>query len=137
MGVRPRPDVRRVIGGPSSACKCRGLCWIAGTEPQAWRAGLMNDITYDGLDVHKATVCVAIAESGRGGEVREVGVFEKPAQNGCSDWQASASPPLLLRSRSLWIWTSPFADRVGARLRRGGTIADSDEGGRPGQDRSP
>src|SRR4029079_15290941 len=52
------------------------LCWIAGTEPQAWRAGLMNGITYDGLDVHKATVCVAIAESGRGGEVREVGIFE-------------------------------------------------------------
>jgi hypothetical protein len=26
----------------------------------------MNDITYVGLDVHKATVCVAIAESGRG-----------------------------------------------------------------------
>ena len=36
----------------------------------------MNDITYVGLDVHKATVCVAIAESGRGGEIREVGVFE-------------------------------------------------------------
>ena len=36
----------------------------------------MNDITYVGLDVHKATVCVAIAESGRGGEVRQVGVFE-------------------------------------------------------------
>jgi transposase len=36
----------------------------------------MNDITYIGLDVHKTTVCVAIAESGRGGEVREVGVFE-------------------------------------------------------------
>ena len=26
--------------------------------------------------MHKATVCVAIAESGRGGEVREVGIFE-------------------------------------------------------------
>ncbi len=36
----------------------------------------MNDITYVGLDVHKATVCVAIAESGRNGEVRQVGVFE-------------------------------------------------------------
>ncbi len=71
----------------------------------------MNDITYVGLDVHKARVCVAIAENGRGGEVRQVGIFE--------------------------IWASPFADRFGARLRRGGTIADSDEGGRPGQDRSP
>ena len=29
-----------------------------------------------GLDVHKATVSVAVAESGRGGEVRHVGVFE-------------------------------------------------------------
>jgi hypothetical protein len=36
----------------------------------------MDDITYVGLDVHKATVCVAIAEGGRGGEVRQIGVFE-------------------------------------------------------------
>jgi hypothetical protein len=36
----------------------------------------MNDLTYVGLDVQKATVCVAIAEGGRGGEVRQVGVFE-------------------------------------------------------------
>ena len=36
----------------------------------------MDDITFVGLDVHKATVCVALAESGRGGEVRQVGVFE-------------------------------------------------------------
>ena len=35
----------------------------------------MDSITYVGLDVHKATVSVAVAESGRGGEVRHVGVF--------------------------------------------------------------
>src|SRR5580704_5827773 len=63
----------------------------------------------------------------RGWRIREPP--RRPAQNGCSAWQASASPQLLLRSRSLRIWISPFADRVGARLRRGGTIADSDEGG--------
>jgi asparagine synthetase B (glutamine-hydrolysing) len=36
----------------------------------------MDSITYVGLDVHKATVSVAVAESGRGGEVRQLGVFE-------------------------------------------------------------
>jgi hypothetical protein len=28
------------------------------------------------LDVHEARVCTAVAESGGGGEVRQVGVFE-------------------------------------------------------------
>jgi transposase len=36
----------------------------------------MDNIIFVGLDVHKATVSVALAESGRGGEVRQVGVFE-------------------------------------------------------------
>jgi transposase len=36
----------------------------------------MDDIRYVALDVHKATVCVALAETGRGGEVRQIGVFE-------------------------------------------------------------
>ena len=35
-----------------------------------------ENITYVGLDVHKATVCVAVAEGGRGGEVRQLGVFD-------------------------------------------------------------
>jgi hypothetical protein len=48
----------------------------AGTEPHVWGMGRMDDITYFGLDVHKATVCVAVAESGRCSEVRQVGVFE-------------------------------------------------------------
>ena len=36
----------------------------------------MNSITYVGLDLHKATVSVAVAESGRGGENRQLRVFE-------------------------------------------------------------
>ena len=35
---------------------------MAGTEPHAWGTGLMDDITFVGLDVHKATVCIAVAE---------------------------------------------------------------------------
>ena len=38
----------------------------------------MDDITHLRLGVHKATIYVALAESGRSGEVREVGVFENP-----------------------------------------------------------
>ncbi len=44
---------------------------MAGTEPHAWETGRTDDISYVGLDVHKATVAVALAEGGRGGEVRQ------------------------------------------------------------------
>ena len=49
---------------------------MAGTEPHTWKADVMDNITFVGLDVHKATVCMSVAESGRGGEVRQIGVFE-------------------------------------------------------------
>src|ERR1044071_8238100 len=49
---------------------------MTGTEPHAWGTGLMDNIIFVGLDVHKATVCIAVAEGGRGGEVRQLGIFE-------------------------------------------------------------
>lgn len=51
---------------------CAGL---AGAEPQTWGTGLMTNMVFVGLDVHKATIAVALAEGGRGGEVRELGNF--------------------------------------------------------------
>jgi hypothetical protein len=60
-----------------------GYAGLAGTEPHAWGTGLMDTITYVGLDVHKPALAkagrdssVARTEGGRGGEIRQVGVFE-------------------------------------------------------------
>ena len=39
----------------------------------------MNTTIFVGLDVHKATVSVAVAEGRRGGEVRHLGTFPNRA----------------------------------------------------------
>jgi hypothetical protein len=88
---------------------------MTGTEPHAWETGLMDNITYVGLDVHKGTVCVALAEGGRGGEVRQIGVFENRPEiliklaTRLSKGRRPAE--LLLRGRALRLWAASVIDR--------------------------
>src|SRR5438132_7910296 len=80
---RSRPFTRCSLSDRRPASRhaeCRGLCRMTGTEPHAWETGLMDTITYVGLDVHKATVAVAVAQGGGGGEVRQLGVFENRSE---------------------------------------------------------
>jgi hypothetical protein len=85
--VRRDPRAARL-----TTCRIRGLSRQAGTEPHAWETGQMSSITYVGLDVHK-TIAVAVAEGGRSGEVRQLGIYanradvlrkmvERPARGG-------------------------------------------------------
>ena len=78
MLVRPYVSRLKKLVAHPTASSYRGLRWI-GAEPQAWGMGLMNSTIFVGLDVHKATVSVAVAEGLRGGEVRHLGTFPKRA----------------------------------------------------------
>ena len=40
----------------------------------------MGSIAFVGMDVHKATIAVAVAEGARGGEVRQLGIFPNRAE---------------------------------------------------------
>lgn len=53
---------------------------MAGAEPHAWGTGLMGSVAFVGMDVHKATIAVAVAEDARSGEVRQLEIFPNRAE---------------------------------------------------------
>jgi hypothetical protein len=62
-----------------------GCAVLAGAEPRAWGMGLMNTTIFVGLDVHKATVAVAVAAELRGWQDTPTGDISEPRR---SDRQA-------------------------------------------------
>jgi hypothetical protein len=59
----------------------------------------------------------AVAEGGRGGGVRQIGVFENrpenPVQTRGTAEQRRAASEFLLRSRLLWLWTASVVALTG------------------------
>ena len=100
----------------------------------------MNEsIKYVGLDVHKATIAVAVAEAG-GGEVRYLGEIAntpRRSQSWCGSCGKAPGAVVVLRGGSVRLRHASAAEHCGRGLPGGGALADPEESGRPGQDRPP
>jgi hypothetical protein len=77
---------------------------MAGTEPHAWGAGRMDDITYVGLDVHKPALAKAGGDGVRGSR-RERDAVVRCGRSGFSRTAPrSVSPPLIDGRLPLFFW---------------------------------
>jgi hypothetical protein len=81
--------------------------------------------TYVGLDVHKETIAVAVAE-GEGGEVRSLGLIpNRPeALRRLVGRLGPAKDLVWVRSRTVWVRGVPLPDAAGRALRGGGSVLD-------------
>jgi len=89
---------------------------MTGTEPHAWDASLMDNITYVGLDVHKATVWVAVAEGGRGCEGPPTRRFDNRPEllrKLAARLSKGGRRSSFCYSRSLRLWAASVVDRWG------------------------
>ena len=86
---------------------------------------------YVGLDVHKETIAVAVAESD-GAEVRYFGEIQHAGDYGEAGQTAEegrGAVVVLLRGGSLRLRNSTAIERSGVGLSGGGAVADPEEGG--------
>ncbi len=84
----------------------------------------MDDTIFVRLDMHKATVCVATAESGRGREIRQVGVFEnrpeilvKAGASGSREATVEIVPTTMEAGPTAVTW-APSTQQAGTNRRR-------------------